>query len=138
MNDDKHRQAPNTLQQLLQGAPEPGLPDTLWPTLRARHAAIRRNRMLGVAGMLATVVVAAGFLNWAPGASDGRQAADVVAQETASDMDADIRAIDTALQTAYAEGLSDTDISPLWRERERLMSLRNARSSGAVPKGGQA
>lgn len=138
MNEQAPQGTRGQVRGLLRELPEPDVPPALWQRVRRGQQSMRRNRLLGAGGTLAIALCAVAFLQLSPPALDAARETSVAFQPPANGTDADIRAIDIALQNAYAQGMSDADISPLWHERERLMSIRNTRKNSHAPRGGQA
>ncbi|WP_028916123.1 hypothetical protein [Pseudoxanthomonas sp. J35] len=110
---------PDRLHELLQSLPEPPEPD-LWPRVLAARRRQRRQRRVvaGAAsfGLAALLVVAL----W-PRLQPPQPAVDAPAIVQATpDVDAQLRALDRALQVAYDRGASDDELAPLWEVRQAL------------------
>lgn len=99
----------------------PPLPDTLWPKLVDAHR--RRRRVLrGGVEMLCAALILGGIALVAPDHDDRVQpSAQTYAQTHATPASwQELRAVDHALQAAYALGASDDEIEPLWQLRRTL------------------
>lgn len=113
------------IRRTLADLPEPPLPAGLWSRVQAAQARRAARLRGGVAGVLAIAVVAVGALSFgvlpqpqSPGADDTSSGV-ATTVDVASDEAEDVRAIDRALQAAYARGASDDEIEPLWQARRR-------------------
>jgi hypothetical protein len=102
--------------------PPPGLDARIWNTRQRR---LRRSLGLGGFAVAAVLVATTLVLQPRPGA-DSPATGSVAARGTpvsprAEDVRDDIRAIDHALQAAYARNASDDEVAPLWKARRELL-----------------
>lgn len=124
------------LRQRLRALPEIALPDTLWPRVEAgRRRKIRRRKLGGgIAALALLAVLAAPVLSpMLTGTQTTQGGERGIAQQSADggqDLQAELRALDQALQTAYDRGASDAEIAPMWVARDALFTdLRSGRLS---------
>ena len=115
------------LRKRLHALPEILLPDSLWQRVEAgRRRKIQRRKLGGgMAALLIAAVIAAPSL--APMLTGTRtiQAEQGIVQQPAhggQDVQAELRALDQALQAAYNRGASDAEIAPMWVTREALLA----------------
>ena len=114
--------------------PEPALPDTVWQRVEAGRRLRMQRRKFGL-GAVATALLAAlstplfmGML----GGGDPLPVAHRVAHEplrSEQDLQAELRALDHALQVAYERGASDAEVAPMWVARNALLSRPHSRQS---------
>ena len=106
------------LEELAPLAPPPGLDERIGRTYRQR---LRRRRKGAIA--LALVLASLAVVPFAPHAPAPVESGTIAAGGQAPDHDtlASVRALDRALQTAYARNAGDDEIAPLWAERARLL-----------------
>lgn len=127
--DELHRQ--------LDALPDIPLPDALWLRVDACRRMQQRRRKAGVAiAALAALLAAIPVLRIGdPGPAQRGQA--VVARSTQAtssaasprDIDAQLRALDQALQAAYARSATDAEIAPMWVARNALTATAQAGES---------
>lgn len=105
----------------------PPLPAHLWPRLaaaqRRRHQLLRNG--LRSAGLAAVLVVAAGaaLLLDLPGGDSAPPPGDILADSAGElPVQAQIAAIDLALEAAYHRSAADEELAPLWQLRSRLLA----------------
>ena len=112
------------VRQELHDLPEVPLPDALWQRVDSgRRQKMRRRQILaGVASLALVAVMAMPLL--APMLVDARRSealAAYQAPDSQHDIQADLHALDQALQAAYDRGASDAEIAPMWVAREALL-----------------
>lgn len=125
MNHDE-QELRDVLARLGDPPPPPGLDARIW-AMRQR----RIQRVFGISGIAAAGVLVAVTLALQPRPDPRSPTEPVVARAAsatpraddvlADDVLADIRAIDTALQTAYSRNASDDEVAPLWKARRELL-----------------
>ena len=112
------------LREQLRSLPDLPPPDALWSKLqnRQRQRTTRHRLLIGTG--LATCALAAGVLfSVKPPVSlptplpDMHTSADLAAEPVRN-----LKAVDHALQVAYARGASDEELAPLWNIRQQLAS----------------
>lgn len=120
------------VRQQLEALPSVPLPHALWKQLDARRRLQQRRRTLGtgIAGAALIALLATLPALRMPG-PDPLRAGHAVAHQppsqpaaaaSAQDVQAQIRALDHALQTAYARSASDAEIAPMWVTRNALIA----------------
>lgn len=113
----------------LRALPEVELPETLWQRVQAgrKHRVQRRRLITGLASL--TLVMVATIATLTPMRERGKTRNDAVAMHTDSvdDKQAELRAIDQALQAAYDRGASDAEIAPMWVVRAAMLTSATAR-----------
>jgi hypothetical protein len=112
--------------QQLRDLPEIPLPDTLWRRVDAkrRHTLRRRKLGIGFATLALAAVMATPLLGPMFVGADRTLGEPVAAQPAARgkhDVQAELRALDHALQAAYDRGASDAEIAPMWVARDALL-----------------
>jgi hypothetical protein len=135
MSDTDHR-----IRERLDALPEAPLPDALWQRVDRRRRQKFIRRKLGVsAGVFALAgVLALKLLLPAaePGPTEKPQVAATGSLPATGDAQADIRAIDHALQAAYDRGASDAEVAPIWAARAALLAgVRSVRPSARQDRG---
>jgi hypothetical protein len=125
----------NRMRERFDALPEVPLPESLWQRVDARRRKKILRRKLGLsAATLALVGVLAIYLpsqmfNGA-GVDSSHEVAAAKPVSMPRDIQADVQAIDHALQAAYDRGASDAEIAPMWVARDALLaSIR----SGSAP-----
>ena len=113
------------VRQELHDLPEVPLPDALWQRVDSgRRQKMRRRKILaGVASLALVAVMAMPLL--APMLVDARRSealAAYQAPDSQHDIQADLHALDQALQAAYDRGASDAEIAPMWVARDALLA----------------
>ncbi|MET0582342.1 MAG: hypothetical protein ABWX88_05295 [Pseudoxanthomonas sp.] len=121
------------LRERLRALPDFPLPETLWQRVEAgrRRKLQRRKLGGGIAAMLLVGLMATPLLAPMLSGTRGPQLEQANAQrpaDDAHDVQAELRALDLALQAAYDRGASDAEIAPMWVTRDAL--LASARSGG--------
>jgi hypothetical protein len=115
------------LRRELHDLPKVPLPDALWLRVEARRRQKMRRRKLfaGIASLAFVAVMAAPmFVQLLTDADTGRSEP-LVAYQPANgkrDIQADLHALDQALQAAYDRGASDAEVAPMWLARETLLA----------------
>ncbi|MDR6839967.1 hypothetical protein [Pseudoxanthomonas sacheonensis] len=109
------------LRERLHALPEIALPDTLWQRVEAgRKRKIRRRKLGGgVAALMLAVAMAAPLLAPILTGTHSMRSEQGIVQH---DVDAELRALDQALQAAYDRGASDAEIAPMWVTRDALLA----------------
>ncbi len=137
MSDTEHR-----IREHLNALPEVPLPETLWQRVEGRRRSrLVRNRL---AASVTTFALIGGlsFKLLVPTVEhDGVENDQEEAQQVATtssvpgqvDAQADIRAIDHALQTAYDRGATDAEVAPIWAAREALLAGSRSGRPPAYP-----
>lgn len=120
---------PEGIRQALGHMPEPVPPDSLWPRLllRRRRQVRRRRVLAGLAstGMVAAFIALLARPGWIPEPTP--PPATPPAQVAAGNqLDAQLRAIDRALQVAYDRGASDSEVAPMWEARQDLLAANGS------------
>lgn len=118
---------PTQVREQLHALPEIPLPDALWRRVDAKRRQKLQRRKLG-AGIatlaLAAVMAAPLLLPMFAGAdrAPGEQIAAHPPMRGEHDVQAELRALDHALQAAYDRGASDAEIAPMWVARDALLA----------------
>ena len=115
--------APDDIMQRMRQAPDVPPSDGLWPRLLTERAR-RARRQRGIAGSVSAVfLVLMIFIARPPfvGPHETRGVA-TRSEEPAADLQADVRALDQALQAAYNRGASDSEVAPMWETRRELVA----------------
>lgn len=123
-------EASEYVRQKLDALPDIELPDAVWQRIDAYRKKQQRRRKV-VAGIATFVVVS--LLAAAPAlriitsdpASSSLAATSLPKPDNVStpqDVQAEIRALDQALQAAYARSASDAEIAPMWLVRDALVA----------------
>lgn len=115
------------LRKRLNALPEIQLPDSLWQRVEGKRRQKIRRRKLGggLAALMIAAVIAAPLLAPMLTGTQTTQGTQGIAQRPAhggQDIQAELRAIDQALQAAYDRGASDAEIAPMWVTREALLA----------------
>lgn len=123
--------------ELMQGLAEPALPAALWERVEAgRKLKMQRRKLgLGVVMLALLALFSAPLLAPMLGGMGGVApiAPQVVHEPLRSeqDVDAELRALDHALQAAYDRGASDAEVAPMWEARNALLSHPPSRQDHA-------
>ena len=121
----------NLLRHQLAALPEADLPQALWPRVDARRVALRKRFRLGAASACACLLVATLALVGMPAVVPSPAQLAQATHAGTQDLQAQLRAVDRALQVAYENGSSDAEIEPLWVVRRALFnSLQSAPAPG--------
>lgn len=125
MNHDE-QDLRDALARLGDPPPPPGLDARIWNERKRRFRRAFDLGGLAIAGVLVAAILA---LQPRPGADAPATAIAAAAPAVRTeDVQADIRAIDHALQVAYARNASEDEVAPMWRARRELL-LRLAPSA---------
>ena len=125
------------LREELHALPEVPLPDALWQRVEAgRRQKMRRRKLgAGIAALALVAVMATPLLSadahWHPMSAQGER---WIAHQPANgkrDIQAELRALDQALQAAYDRGASDAEIAPMWVAREAVLAGIRVQSRSA-------
>ena len=117
---------PAQVHEQLHALPEVPLPDALWRRVDAKRRQKLQRRKLGtgIAALALAAVMAAPLLipmfAGADRAPNERIAAHLPMRGE-RDAQAELRALDHALQAAYDRGASDAEIAPMWVARDALL-----------------
>ncbi|HEX7803383.1 MAG TPA: hypothetical protein VF471_11580 [Pseudoxanthomonas sp.] len=135
MTDTDHQ-----IRERLNALPEAPLPDALWQRVDRRRRQKFARRKLGVgAGVFALAGVLAFELllpTAGPDSAEKQQVAAIEPMPAQSGAEADIRAIDHALQAAYDRGASDAEVAPIWAARAALLAgVRSVRPAAKQDRG---
>lgn len=124
------------VREQLDALPDIPLPDTLWQRVEARRMhKVRRwkwgmgGATLVLAALMATPLLAPLFTG--SGMEQDKSAVALKPTPALRDIQAEVRALDHALQTAYDRGASDAEIAPMWVARHALLA---GAQSGAAAK----
>ena len=117
---------PTQVREQLHALPEIPLPDTLWRRVDAKRRQKLRRRKLGagIATLALAAVMATPLLIPMFAGADRAQNEQIAARPPMRgehDMQAELRALDHALQAAYDRGASDAEIAPMWVARDALL-----------------
>ncbi len=117
---------PAQVHEQLHALPEVPLPDALWRRVDAKRRQKLRRRKLGVgiaALALAAVMATPLLIPMFAGAdrAPNEQIAAHLPVRGEHDAQAELRALDHALQAAYDRGASDAEIAPMWVARDALL-----------------
>lgn len=112
------------LREQLRALPDLPPPDALWPKLQNRQRQRTRRHRLLIGTGLATCALAVGVLFSVkpPMPLPTPVAAMQTGAAPAAEPVRSLKAVDHALQVAYARGASDEELAPLWNIRRQLAS----------------
>lgn len=118
---------PTRVHEQLHALPEIPLPDALWRRVDAKRRQKLRRRKLGVgivALALATAMATPLLIPMFAGAdrAPNERIAVHPPMRAEHDVQAELRALDHALQAAYDRGASDAEIAPMWVARDALLA----------------
>ena len=124
------------VREQLDALPDIPLPDTLWQRVEARrmHKVRRWKWGMGGATLVLVALMATPLLTpvfTGTGMERGRSAVALKPTPALRDIQAEVRALDHALQAAYDRGASDAEIAPMWVARHALLA---GAQSGAAAK----
>jgi hypothetical protein len=132
---------PDRVRERFGALPDVPLPESLWQRVDARRRQKILHRKLGMgaatlalAGMLA-ISLPSRMFNGA-NADSSNEVAAVEPVPTQGDIQADVQAIDHALQAAYDRGASDAEIAPMWVARDALLASVRPGNAPARPNRG--
>ena len=118
---------PDRVRERFDALPDVPLPESLWRRVDARRRQKVLHRKLGMgaatlalAGVLAISLPSRMFDGAKLDDSDEVAAVEPVSMQR--DIQADVQAIDHALQAAYDRGASDAEIAPMWVARDALLA----------------
>ena len=124
------------LRRHLRQLPDAPLPAGLWQRVNRARIRGRRRRQAGIAG-IAMAVAAAAFLPSLvnPPLQDAPPPTLPLASGATPqlDVDAELRALDRALQAGYARNASDAELEALWDQRRLLLSDNHAPPQARLP-----
>ena len=115
------------VREQLHALPEVPLPDTLWQRVDAgRRQKLRRRKFgAGIATLALVAVLATPLLAPLLTGADVMENRRVAVHQPVRgehDIQAELRALDHALQVAYDRGASDAEIAPMWVARDALLA----------------
>jgi hypothetical protein len=115
------------VRQELHDLPEVPLPDALWLRVDGGRRQKMRQRKLfaGIASLALVAVMATPLLGQLLADADAGRSEPFAAYQPADgkrDIQADLHALDQALQAAYDRGASDAEVAPMWVAREALLA----------------
>lgn len=118
---------PTRVHEQLHALPEIPLPDALWRRVDAKRRQKIRRRKLGVgiaALALATAMATPLLIPMFAGAdrAPNERIAAHLPMRGERDVQAELRALDHALQAAYDRGANDAEIAPMWVARDALLA----------------
>lgn len=118
---------PTQVREQLHALPEIPLPDALWQRVddKRRQKLRRRKLGVGIAALALAAVMAAPLLIPMFAGVDRAQNEPIAAHlpmRAERDVQAELRALDHALQAAYDRGASDAEIAPMWVARDALLA----------------
>ncbi len=129
------------LEEHLRQLPEAPLPDDLRLRVNGARRRGRQRRLAVAATTLAVAAVIAFSPLMQPSAPENAQPASSVAAAAHAprkagpdDVDAELRALDRALQAGYARNASDAELEPLWAQRRQLLAGNNATTNSPLPR----
>lgn len=122
--------------QHMRDLPEPALPDTVWQRVEAGRRLRMQQRKFGLVGVAMALLAALStpvFMGMLGGGDPLPVAHRVVHEPSRSeqDLEAELRALDHALQVAYERGASDAEVAPMWVARNALLSHPHSRQTRA-------
>ncbi|MDN5780430.1 MAG: hypothetical protein L0H23_00160 [Luteimonas sp.] len=122
------------LQERLRQLPEAPLPADLWQRVNGARKRGRRQRIgIAVTALTVAAVAALSPLMRPPAPVDAAPAVAATAPSPA-DTDAELRALDRALQAGYARNASDAELAPLWAQRRKLLAGGDATTNTPLPR----
>jgi hypothetical protein len=115
------------MHEQLRDLPEIPLPDGLWQRVDGKRRQKLRRRKLGagIATLALAAAVASPLLIPMFAGADRAPGERIAAHSTMRgehDVQAELRALDHALQAAYDRGASDAEIAPMWVARDALLA----------------
>lgn len=124
------------LRHRLRQLPEAPVPSDLWQRINGARKRSRRRRIGITATTLAMAAVAALLPLVQPPAPVASRHAPFAAVTTPlpANVDAELRALDRALQAGYARNASDDELEPLWAQRRRLLAGSNDSANTPLPR----
>jgi hypothetical protein len=115
---------PTRVHEQLHALPEIPLPDALWRRVDAKRRQKLQRRKLGagIAALALVAVIAAPLLAPMFAGADRTPGEQIAARPAVQhNAQAELRALDRALQAAYDRGASDAEIAPMWVARDALL-----------------
>ena len=112
------------IMQRMRHAPDVPPAEALWPRLLAEQTR-RTRRRRAVAGISASAMAVVLMVFVARPLLVEPHETGVAAlqpQDPPADLQADVRALDQALQAAYTRGASDSEVAPMWETRRALVA----------------
>ena len=124
------------VREQLHALPEVPLPDTLWQRVDAgRRQKLRRRKFgAGIASLALVAVLATPLLAPLLTGADVMENRRVAVHQPVRgehDIQAELRALDHALQVAYDRGASDAEIAPMWVARAAVFAGMRSGSPAA-------
>lgn len=132
---------PDRVRERFDALPDIPLPESLWQRVdaRRRQKVLRRKLGMGVATLALVGVLAISLPSRMFNGANADSSDEIAAVEPVStqrDIQADVQAIDHALQAAYDRGASDAEIAPMWVARDALLASIRPGSTPARPNRG--
>ena len=127
------------VRERLDTLPDIPLPEALWQRVEARRMQKVRRWRWGARGVALALVALMAAPLLAPvftgaGVEQGRSAVALPpAAPALRDIQAEVRALDHALQVAYDRGASDAEIAPMWVARDALLASTKSGASASKP-----
>lgn len=123
------------LQERLQQLPDAPLPDGLWQRVNGARRREQRRR-IGIAATTVAVATVAALSPLMRPTPVIPQPAPIVAAAPSlpPSVDAELRALDRALQAGYARNATDAELEPLWAQRRRLLAGSDANPNTPLPR----
>jgi hypothetical protein len=124
----------NRMREHLDALPDVPLPESLWQRVDAQRRKKILRRKLGMSAATLALVGVLAIPSSFDSHVDGRyEVAAVPSVSLQPDIQADVQAIDYALQAAYDRGASDAEIAPMWVARDTLLASTRPASTPAKP-----
>ena len=128
----------NRMRERFDALPEVPLPESLWQRVDAQRRKNILRRKLGMSAatlaLVGVLAISSSFQIFDGANVDSRhEVAAVTSVSLQHDLQADVQAIDYALQAAYDRGASDAEIAPMWVARDTLLASVRPASTSAKP-----
>ena len=128
----------NRVRERFDALPEVPLPESLWQRVDVQRRKRILRRKLGMSAATLALVGALPIFSFFQMFNDANvdsrhEVAAVTPLSLERDIQADVQAIDYALQAAYDRGASDAEIAPMWVARDTLLASIRPASTPAKP-----
>jgi hypothetical protein len=128
----------NRMREHFDALPDVPLPESLWQRVDAQRRKKILRRKLGMSAatlaLVGVLAISSSFQMFDDANLDGRhEVAAATSVALQRDIQADVQAIDYALQAAYDRGASDAEIAPMWVARDTLLASTRPASTPAKP-----